>query len=144
MPKRTSVGLDIGSSAVRAAEVVIEGKKSSLRRFGQVGLPSGAVVEGEVRDQAAVAAALKRLWSEAGFKTRDVVVGVSSQRAMVRVLDMPGTLGKELRSALRYEIGDLLPIPLEQAVFDFKVLGPGRPSADGGATTQVLVVVAQK
>lgn len=144
MPKRTSVGLDIGSSAVRAAEVVIDGKTSVLRRFGQVGLPPGAVVEGEVKDPAAVAGAIKRLWSDAGFKGRDVVVGVSSQRAMVRVVEMPGTLGKDLRSALRYEIGDLLPIPLDQAIFDFEPLGPGRPNGDGGTTTQVLVVVAQK
>ena len=144
MPKRTSVGLDIGSSAVRAAEVLIDGKKSALRRFGQVGLPPGAVVEGEVRDAQAVTAAIKRLWADTGFKARDVVVGISSQRAMVRVLDMPGTLGRDLRSALRYEIGDLLPIPVEQAVFDFETLGPGRPSGDGAATTQVLVVVAQK
>ena len=67
VPKRTSIGVDIGSSAVRAAEVVIEGKRSALQRFAQVGLPPGAVVEGEVRDQAAVTAALKRLWAEGGF-----------------------------------------------------------------------------
>ncbi len=144
MRKRTSVGLDIGSSAVRAAEVVIDGKRAELRRFAQVGLAPGAVVEGEVRDADAVSAAIKRLWGDGGFKSRQVVVGVSSQRAMVRVLEMPGTLGKDLRSALRYEIGDVLPIPLEQAVFDFEILGPGRPNSDGGPTTQVLVVVAQK
>jgi type IV pilus assembly protein PilM len=63
---------------------------------------------------------------------------------MVRVLDMPAVPGKELRSALRYEIGELLPIPLEQAVFDFAPLGPGRPKGDGGETSQVLVTVAQK
>lgn len=144
MPKRTSIGVDIGSSAVRAAEVVIDGQRSELQRFAQVGLPAGAVVEGEVRDQAAVSAALKRLWAEGGFRRRDVVLGVSSQRAMVRLIEMPAIAPKELRSALRYEIGDLLPIPLDQAVFDYSVLGPGRPGGDGGATTQVLVVVAQK
>lgn len=142
--RRRSIGLDIGSSAVRAAEILMEGKRGRLVRFAQVGLPADAVVEGEVRDQPAVSAALKRLWAEGGFSGRSVVLGVSSQRAMVRVIEMPAIQGKELRSALRYEIGDLLPIPLDQAVYDFAVLGPGRPSADGGETTQVLVVVAQK
>lgn len=144
MPKRTSIGLDIGSSAVRAAEVVIDGKHSELKRFAQVGLEPGAVVEGEVRDPAAVSAALKRLWSEGGFSRKEVVVGISSQRAMVRLLEMPKIDEKQLRSALRYEIGELLPIPLEQAVFDFTTLGPGHPSGDGGETTRVLVLVAQK
>ncbi|MHB1499398.1 MAG: hypothetical protein ACYCXN_15990, partial [Acidimicrobiales bacterium] len=53
--RRQGIGLDIGSSAVRAAEVVVDGKGSQLVRFAQVGLPTDAVVEGEVRDRAAVA-----------------------------------------------------------------------------------------
>ena len=142
--RRRSIGLDIGSSAVRAAEVVVDGRRRELVRFAQVGLPEGAVVEGEVRDPGSVAAALKRLWGEGGFSGRSVVLGVSSQRAMVRLVDMPAMVGKELRSALGYEIGELLPIPVDQAVYDFAVLGPGRPSGDGGETVQVLVVVAQK
>jgi type IV pilus assembly protein PilM len=142
--RRRSIGLDIGSSAVRAAEVVVDGRRRELVRFAQVGLPAGAVVEGEVRDPRSVAGALKRLWDEGGFSGRSVVLGVSSQRAMVRLIDMPAMEGKELRSALGYEIGELLPIPVDQAVYDFAVLGPGRPTGDGGETVQVLVVVAQK
>ena len=51
---------------------------------------------------------------------------------MVRQVEMPKMNPNELRSALRYEMGDLLPIPVEQAVFDFVELGPGRPKGDGG------------
>ena len=142
--KSVKVGLDIGSSAVRAAEVAAGPAGAELRRFAQVGLPLGAVVEGEVRDEAAVADAIRRLWAEGGFSQKEVVLGISSQRAMVRQLEMPEMTEAELRSALRYEIGELLPIPVEEAVFDFAILGPGRPKADGGGTTQVLVVVAQR
>ncbi len=112
-------------------------------KFAQVGLPAGAVVEGEIRDPAAVAAAIKRLWAEGGFKRRAVVLGVSSQRAMVRQIEVPQMSPGELRTALRYQIGELLPIPVEQAVFDFAVLGPGDPGA-GGATTRLLVAAAQQ
>ena len=142
--KSVKTGLDIGSSAVRAAEVAAGPSGTEVRRFAQVGLPTGAVVEGEVRDEAAVADAVRRLWSEGGFAQKEVVLGISSQRAMVRQLEMPEMAEVELRSALQYEIGELLPIPVEQAVFDFAVLGPGRPKGDGGQTTQVLVVVAQR
>ena len=122
--KTVKIGLDIGSSAVRAAEVAATQSGGEVRRFGQVGLPAGAVVEGEVRDEATVAEAIRRLWSECGFSKKEVVVGISSQRAMVRQLEMPEMNDAELGSALRYEIGELLPIPVEQAVFDFAVLGP--------------------
>ena len=66
------------------------------------------------------------------FQQEEVVLGISSQRAMVRQLEMPEMDEAELGSALRYEIGELLPIPVEQAVFDFAVLGPGKPKADEG------------
>jgi type IV pilus assembly protein PilM len=144
LSKQVRVGLDIGSSAVRAAEVSIQGTRTEVTRFAQVGLPEGAVVEGEVRNQAVVSAAIKRLWSEGGFKQRDVVLGISSQRSMVRLVEMPKMRPDELRSAVRYEAGDLLPIPLEEAVLDFAPLGPGKPKGDGGETIQVLLVVAQR
>jgi type IV pilus assembly protein PilM len=141
--KLSGIGLDIGSSAVRAAEVVNHGGHREIVKFAQVGLPAGAVIEGEIREPGAVAAAIKRLWAEGGFKRRAVVLGVSSQRAMVRQIEVPQMSPGELRSALRYQIGELLPIPVEQAVFDFAVLGPGEPGAEG-ATTRLLVAAAQQ
>ena len=144
MAKSSGIGLDIGSSAVRAAEVAGHGGHEEIVKFAQVGLPAGAVVEGEIRDPTAVSAALKRLWTEGGFKRRDVILGVSSQRAMVRQIEVPQMSPNEMRSALRYQIGELLPIPVEQAVFDFAVLGPGPTGGDGGATTRLLVVAAQQ
>ncbi|MGC8626851.1 MAG: type IV pilus assembly protein PilM [Acidimicrobiales bacterium] len=139
-----SIGVDIGSSAVRAAEVERSRAGVEITRFAQVGLPSGAVVEGEVKDAGAVAEALRRLWREGEFRRREVVLGVNSQKAMVRQVEMPELSQAELRAALGYQIGNLIPIPIDQAVFDFSVLGPGRPTGDGAKTTAALVVVAQK
>ncbi len=141
MAKKTGIGLDIGSSAVRAAEVVVDGERRVLRRFAQVGLPQGAVVEGEVRDRGAVSAALRKLWQHGGFASRRVVVGLGSQRTMVRQVEMPQMPDEELRSALRYKLGEFLPIPVDQAVVDFaSVPGPDGPKG----TRRVLLVAAQK
>ena len=141
MSKRMSVGLDIGSSAVRAAEVMIDGDKVMLTRFAQVGLPAGAVMEGEVRDHEAVAAAIKRLWQHGRFSSKKVIVGLGSQRAMVRQVEMPPLPDSELRSALRLKIGEFLPIPVEQAVVDFSPL-PGGDSS-GGKRRVLLVFYSQ-
>jgi type IV pilus assembly protein PilM len=141
MSKRMSIGLDIGSSAVRAAEVMIDGDRKVLRRFAQVGLPAGAVIEGEVRDRAAVAAAIKRLWQHGRFSGKKVVVGLGSQRAMVRQVEMPPMPDSELRSALRLKIGEFLPIPVEQAVVDFAPL----PGVGGeGSERHLRLVAAQR
>jgi type IV pilus assembly protein PilM len=141
---RPSVGLDIGSSAVRAAEVSTAGGRPELVRFAQVGLPAGAVVEGEVKDKEAVVSALRHLWSAGGFRGRDVVLGISSQRSMVRVIEIPKVQPAELRSAIRYQLTELLPIGVDEAVFDFSEIGPGERGPDGPGVTQVLLVVVQK
>jgi len=141
MSKRMSIGLDIGSSAVRAAEVMIDGDHRVLRRFAQVGLPAGAVIEGEVRDREVVAAAIKRLWQHGRFSSKKVIVGLGSQRAMVRQVEMPPMPDSELRSALRLKIGEFLPIPVEQAVVDFAPLPGG---AGGAADRRLLLVAAQR
>jgi type IV pilus assembly protein PilM len=140
----TRIGLDIGSSAVRAAEVSTQRDGPEMVRFAQVGLPGGAVVEGEVRDQAAVSGALRRLWLEGGFDQREVVLGISSQRSMVRVVEMPKLEATELASAVRYQMTELLPIGVEESVFDFEVLGRGKACGEGGETLEVLLVVAQR
>ena len=76
------IGLDIGSTAVRAAEVVTAGDQPSLVRAAQVPLPSGAVQSGEVRDVEAVAQAVRELWGRGGFKTREATMGVGNQRVV--------------------------------------------------------------
>jgi len=53
------VGLDIGTSGVRAAELSLGKGAATLERFGQVALPPGAVRDGEVVDTDTVAAAIK-------------------------------------------------------------------------------------
>jgi type IV pilus assembly protein PilM len=139
--KKSNVGLDIGCSAVRAAQVVVDGKRATLTRFAQVGLPAGAVAEGEIQDPAVVAAALKRLWAGGKFASNRVVVGVSSQRAMVRQVEMPPMSDGELRAALRFKIGEFLPIPVEQAVVDF---APLADTEGGGGSRRLLLVAAQR
>jgi type IV pilus assembly protein PilM len=117
------IGLDIGTHAVRAAEMGLgRGDQATLNRFGQVALPLGAVRDGEVVDPPAVAAAIRRLWSEAGFRGREVVVGVANQRVIVRQADVPQMAEQDLRAALRYEVQELIPIPVDEAILDFQIL----------------------
>ena len=64
------MGLDIGTSGVRAAELSFGKGGVTLDRFGQVALPPGAVRDGEVVDPDAVATAIKQLWSSVKFSKR--------------------------------------------------------------------------
>ena len=123
----TAVGLDVGTNAVRAVEIEL-GAPPLIRRMGQVGLPVGAVVDGEVADVAAVSIALQQLWAQAGFKSRQVRVGMSSARVIVRTLEMPRLSHDELMSTIRLQLDDYVPLPAEETVFDIRAMDGPEPS----------------
>ena len=118
---RRLIGLDIGTNAVRVAELELS-DPPRLTSFGQVALPPGAMRDGEVIDPAAVTDAIQRLWKELSLKKAPVRIGVASPRVLVRTVDLPTMSDDELAGALQFQAQDLIPIPLEDAVLDFQVL----------------------
>ncbi|MGZ8765461.1 MAG: pilus assembly protein PilM [Acidimicrobiia bacterium] len=121
MAGRRVIGLDIGTNAVRVADVEFN-DTITLRAFGQVALPLDAMREGEVLDPGAVTAAIQRLWRELGLKKGEVRVGIAGPRVIVRTVDLPAMPDADLASAIRFQAQELIPIPLDDAVLDFQVL----------------------
>ena len=140
---RKVVGLDIGTTAVRAAELSVRRGQVVLDRSGQAGLPDGAVVDGEVIDPAAVAVAIKDLWRRTKIGSRHVTIGVANQRVVVRLVDLPWMQPDELRRSLAFQAGDYLPIPVDQTELDYAVIGE-QEAAGGQRVLRVLLVAAQK
>lgn len=136
------IGLDIGSFAIRAAEVTVEDGAAVLHRFAQLTLPARSVVEGEVVDPAAVANAIRELWIKGSFKSDKVVVGISSPRVKVRQAEVPDLEPADVRAALRYEAQDLIPLSEEDAVVDYLV--QDRFRRDGNDMLRVLVGAAPR
>ena len=116
------IGLDVGSTAVRAVEISTGGSPSVLRA-AQVALPAGAVENGEVRDPEAVGEALRQLWQSGGFKGRQVFMGVGNQRVVVREIAIPWLPEKELRASLGFQVQEFIPMSTDEAVLDFDPLG---------------------
>ncbi|MDN4643474.1 type IV pilus assembly protein PilM [Arthrobacter sp. PsM3] len=142
MPSRV-VGVDIGSTALRAVEVANPEKaRPTVLRYFEVPLPVGAVNHGEVADQPAVTAAFKKLWSEGGFKSKTVALGLGNQRVLVRDLVVPLAPLRMIRESLPFQVQDMLPVPVSEAQLDFyptsEEAGPDGPTANG------LLVAARK
>jgi type IV pilus assembly protein PilM len=134
--------VDIGATAVRAAELSMRGNPPTLVRAAQVPLEPGAVAGGEIRNPEAVAAALRELWHRGHFRSRDVILGVSNQRVVVREASVPWLAEKELREALPLQVQEYIPMPLEDAVLDFHVLEEFE--REGRRMLRLLLVAAQK
>jgi type IV pilus assembly protein PilM len=140
---RNVVGLDIGTTAVRAAELSIRRGHVMLVHLGQVSLPRGAVVDGEVVDAEGVATAIRALRRRASLRPRQVVLGVANQQVVVRQVELPWMPPGELRRSLSFQAQDYLPIPIEDVELDFEVLSETE-GQQGQRLLRVLLVAARK
>jgi type IV pilus assembly protein PilM len=138
---KARIGLDVGSTAVRAAELT-EGSPPTVVRAAQVPLPAGAVENGEVRDVPAVSEALRELWTRGGFKSRKVWMGVGNQRVVVREIALPAMPEKELRQSIGFQVQEFIPMPVDEAVLDYHLIE--EREIDGRQMVRLLLVAAQK
>jgi type IV pilus assembly protein PilM len=137
------VGLDIGSTGVRGVELSSNGKsKPTLVRSYEIPLPPGAVIRGEVVEPEVVGAALKRLWSQGGFKSKKVVLGTGNQGVIVRDLTVPKMSIKHIRESLPFQVQSTLQMQLADSLLDFyptsETVGEQGPVLNG------LLVAAEK
>jgi type IV pilus assembly protein PilM len=135
------IGLDIGSTAVRAVELA-GGDPPTVVRAAQVPLAPGAVENGEVREPEVVSQALRELWERGGFKNRRVWMGVGNQRVVVREIALPFLPEKELKASLGFQVQEFIPMPVDEAVLDYDPLGEFEQ--EGRQMLRMLLVAAQR
>ncbi len=117
--KRTKslVGLDIGTSAVKAVEITMQGEPV-ITGFGFAELPSPDVLPDVIAD----------LFRNNGFHSRQVVTSVSGKSVIVRYLTMFRMSPEDLQNAIRFEADKYIPFDVDEVVLDcqpFDVAGIG-------------------
>ena len=136
------VGLDIEAGSIAAAEVRSNGSVQ-VRAAAIEPLPAGAFNEGEVADPDALAEALKSLFSQHKL-SKSVRLGIGNQRVIVRTLRLPAIEDpKELAAAVRFQAQEQIPMPLDQAVLEYQVVG-GVPAQEGMTPMVDVIVVAAR
>ncbi|PJJ73245.1 type IV pilus assembly protein PilM [Diaminobutyricimonas aerilata] len=137
------VGVDFGRDSLRGVEVVDPGSaRPKVVRYHEIALPEGAVRSGEVRELHTVASSLKRLWAEGGFSTKRVVLGMGNQRVLARELTVPKLSAKQIKDSLPFQVQDLLPVPVADAILDFYPVSEG--VSENGPVVHGLLIAALK
>jgi type IV pilus assembly protein PilM len=137
-PARGSIGLDIDGAHVAAAQV----SGGAVTRAASMELTPGLMNEGEVVDAAGLSDALK-LFFERNSLPRAARLGVANQQIAVRQLQLPIIEDKRERdAAVRFQAAETIPMPLEEVVLDYQVVG----QSDGpeGPPQMAVVVVAAR
>lgn len=140
---RPPIGLDLDRSSITAVRLRHRPEGTSLDSVALDRLPEGVIQEGEVRDVEGLGAALRSFWKSHDIKGRKVAIGLANQKIVVRTLEFPMLDESELRSAIEFQAQDYIPIPIEEAVIDFHVMGSYRDENEI-EKQKVLVVAAQK
>ena len=139
-----NVGLDIGTSAVRASLVETSKKGPPiLKKFAEVALPSGVIQNGEIVDESVLQDAVSRLFKEAKIPKKNVIVGIANQRVIVRQISVPYMQESELAESLAFQAQEYIPIPIDEAILDFVPL-EDYSTPEGEARMSIMVVAAQK
>ncbi|HEX4324152.1 MAG TPA: type IV pilus assembly protein PilM [Gaiellaceae bacterium] len=132
------VGLSIGASQLTAAVVVNNGRPK-LVKAARHPLPADVVASGEVRDSEALSTEIAAFFAEADLPRKNVRLGIGSSRTGVRVFERPEVDDpKQLANAIRFRAYETLPIPIEEAMLDYHVVG------DSTTADRVLLAVAYR
>jgi type IV pilus assembly protein PilM len=117
---------------------------AQLLQVARQELEPGIVVGGELRDPEALAVALKAFFKQHKLPKAGVRLGIANNRIGVRTFDLAGIEDpKQLANAIRFRAQEALPIPIEEAVLDYRVLGETQ-GEDGSMARRVLLVVAYR
>jgi type IV pilus assembly protein PilM len=136
------VGLDIGSSCIKLAEIQDSPKGRILSLFSQVPLDRGVIVDGVVVEPETLTEAIKELFKQSGCKRKKIVTSISGHAVIVKKATFMQMDEEELRALIHDEAGKYLPFDDMSVVdYDFQVLGenPYNPSQ-----MEVLIVAVKK
>ena len=138
------IGLDIGSSAVKAVELKVSGKGFKVVAFGSEPVPPDSIVDGAIIDGTAVADAIRRLFeNNKAFKTKDVAASLSGNAVIVKKINLPVMTEAELAESIYWEAEQYIPFDIQDVSLDYQILDPGT-GPDSKGTMDVLLVAAKK
>lgn len=129
--KLTSVvGIDIGSHAIKVAELRSKGREAELVSVGVTETPEGAVDHTGVYNSDAVGDALKQLLKSSDIRTGPVVISLAGQASvLVRTLEVPRMTPTELKEHMQWEINRNIPFAESNVLSDYKVLPDDDPNS---------------
>src|SRR5690606_25254936 len=93
---KNCIGLDIGSSSVKAVQIKRSKRGTELLAFGMEPLPPQTIVDGTIMDQGAVAEGIRSLWSRLRLRQKDVAIAIAGHSVIIKKISVPPMSRAEL------------------------------------------------
>ena len=137
---RKLIGLDIGSSSVKAVELARKGSDYELTNLGIEALGQDVVVDGSIMDALFVASAIEKSFAQNKIKTKDVATSVSGHSVIVKRIAVSAASAAEVASAIPYEAQQYVPFDVSDVNLSYQIMGP----AAGGHGMDVMLVAVKR
>jgi len=141
--KKGLVGVDVGSSAIKAVELKAGGKGGTefqLVSLGLEPLPTEAIVDGAIMDSGAVIDAIQRVFSGHRIKSTDVATSVSGNAVIIKKISLPQMTPEELAESIHWEAEQYIPFDIQDVALDYEIIEGG----GSGGNMDVLLVAVKK
>lgn len=116
-------GLDIGTTAVRAVQLQGGGFPKTLVKYAYAPVDPKISLSDSTADQQKLAQVVRTLVDQAHLTTRNVVVGIPSQRVFTTVVDIERLSPTDLAKTIRLQADSLIPTPLVESKLDWAMIG---------------------
>jgi type IV pilus assembly protein PilM len=137
---KTIVGLDIGSSCIKAVELKRNKGEISVAHLGVEPLASDIVVDSMIVDSTAVSNAITKIFTDSGIKGKAVATSVSGHSVIVKKIAMQTMSDQELAAMVQTEAAQHIPFDIQDVNVDFQILSEDL----SGPQMDVLLVAVKK
>lgn len=117
------VGVDIGLSSIKVAEMSKSGDSYKLTNYASIALPEGVLIEDEVQKEDELVEAMTTVFEEIGIKGKNICLGLFGPNTVMRKLQLAGGDPDEIEDQVLWEAEQYLPFPVEESNLDHYVVG---------------------
>ncbi len=116
------IGLNLGKSSIRAIELDSHDGSVIVNNFGAYDNPRLNLDSQEKTDIEGFTSSLSSFFSEVGFSTPNVVVGLHESNVFMRVIKLPIMSDHELKTSVKFEAEQYIPLPMDQVTLSYQKL----------------------
>lgn len=119
------IGMDISANRITVVEIVKKRSQFMVLNAAVFELPLQVIEQGEIQDTRVVSSALKEIWQHYRFGSRKVFVGLSNPKVIIKEVQLPLTDKNEIKSSIKLQINDLVPIGKDNIIYDYFITEKG-------------------
>jgi len=139
--QKLTIGLDIGSHAVKACQLTPVGDGYKLTSLGSAKLPPNCVEDGVLQEPETVGQVVATLIKNLKLKGNKVAISISGYSVIVKKISLMAMDENELASHIQTEAEQYIPFDIDEVFIDFQDL---KTNTDEDERTDVILVAAKK